>query len=93
MSVFQTVRLSGGGAPDRTRRATPPARDVEQRDVAESAGTAGSVIEVFANGLQPKHRAKQQQRRPGGPGLWAARGWILNRKSGVRAFVASECFG
>jgi hypothetical protein len=56
-------------------------------------GRAGIDQEMLSDRLQAQHRGQQQQRRAGGPGLGTARGRVLDRVLGHRAWVAAEGFG
>ena len=71
----------------------PAAGDVEQFEVGDAAGQGGVDHEVFAGGFQAEHGAQEQQGCPGGPGLWAAGGGVLDGVMRQFPFVSAESFG
>src|SRR5450759_5997098 len=63
---------------------TPAAGDVEQLEQADPLRQRRVDHQMLADRLETEHGAQQQERRPGGPRLGAARRGVLHRVLGDR---------
>src|SRR5438067_1548747 len=85
------VRLHAA-APERVHP-SPPARDVEQLEVADPGGDGRVDDEMVADRLEPEHGPEEQERRARGPGLRTAGGRVQHRVLRHLAWIPCERLG